>query len=574
MKAIKRTIFFCALLLMILLFGISVFAADTKQEPAPQRDVSKILYYDDTMTEDELDEWMFTTPGGKWYAWKHKDEDHTRGFDRSLRYLYANDPELIIDNHIVYCKSTFNNQDYCYIVDYFDSDEAEAAATELFLPKEVQGIPVVGTSMYFEGEDDYYSGGYKNDQVKIITIEDGWTSVDLYAFSNFTALKYVELPDSVTTIEQGAFNDCGKLRAVLGGNLKSIDSWAFRNCQALKTFPALKNVTTLQDLSFMNCGFTELTLSGDLDYNIRELGAVFEKCTALKKVSFTAPTNKNRVFLICSEMFANCTALESVTLPGGYKRGIIGFSAFYGCTALKNLSIPKDFDSVCICETAFEGCKRLAAIQNSEAIKRVGSQAFNGCKSLKTITFSAQLDYVVDDAFSGCTNLKTIYLNSTKSSIFNKHNWDADIENYDHNKDALAPLEKDGEGTVACNFTKYLPKTCTVYVTTKAMKQAVQKTGCPGTVKIKVSVAAPKTFKAAKKSGKVTLTWSAVKSVTGYRIFSYNAKTGTYTKLKTLKSGTTRITLSTKATQFAIRAYRTIDKDVSWSAIKMSNKVK
>ena len=48
---------------------------------------------------------------------------------------------------------------------------------------------------------------------------------------------------------------------------------------------------------------------------------------------------------------------------------------------------------------------------------------------------------------------------------------------------------------------------------------------------------------------------------------SYNAKTGKYTKLATVKAGVTSVTLKTTATRFAVRAYRVIDKDVSWSPI-------
>ena len=85
-----------------------------------------------------------------------------------------------------------------------------------------------------------------------------------------------------------------------------------------------------------------------------------------------------------------------------------------------------------------------------------------------------------------------------------------------------------------------------------------------------MTVKAPKTVKLTKQSGKVTLKWSKVKAADGYRVWSYNAKTGKYTKLATVKAGTTCVTLKTTATRFAVRAYRIIDKDVSWSPIVMA----
>ena len=123
---------------------------------------------------------------------------------------------------------------------------------------------------------------------------------------------------------------------------------------------------------------------------------------------------------------------------------------------------------------------------------------------------------------------------------------------------------------VPSNFLLALPKSCTVLVVNKDMKDAVKAHRFKGTVKICVTVKAPKTVKLTKQSGKVTLKWSKVKAADGYRVWSYNAKTGKYTKLATVKAGTTCVTLKTTATRFAVRAYRIIDKDVSWSPIVMA----
>ena len=99
------------------------------------------------------------------------------------------------------------------------------------------------------------------------------------------------------------------------------------------------------------------------------------------------------------------------------------------------------------------------------------------------------------------------------------------------------------------------------------MKDAVKAHRFKGTVKISVTVKAPAQVKLAKQNGKTTVKWSKVKAADGYRIWSYNAKTGKYTKLATVKAGVTSVTLKTTATRFAVRAYRVIDKDVSWSPI-------
>ena len=62
--------------------------------------------------------------------------------------------------------------------------------------------------------------------------------------------------------------------------------------------------------------------------------------------------------------------------------------------------------------------------------------------------------------------------------------------------------------------------------------------------------------------------WSKVKTADGYRIWSFDPKTGKYTKLATVKAPQTSVTLKTNARQFVIRAYQKEAGDVSWSAVK------
>ena len=118
------------------------------------------------------------------------------------------------------------------------------------------------------------------------------------------------------------------------------------------------------------------------------------------------------------------------------------------------------------------------------------------------------------------------------------------------------------------NFLQDVPKKCTVYVSTKDMKYAVKAAGFKGAVKIRVNVPAPKTARVTKKNGQVTFKWSKVTKADGYRIWSYDAKTGKYTKLATVKAPKTTVTVKSNARQFVIRAYQIEAGDVSWSAMK------
>ena len=70
--------------------------------------------------------------------------------------------------------------------------------------------------------------------IKTVVIEDGVTSIGVYAFYNCTGLTSVTIPNSVTSIGDGAFYDCSSLTTVtIPNSVTSIGYWAFEGCTGL-----------------------------------------------------------------------------------------------------------------------------------------------------------------------------------------------------------------------------------------------------------------------------------------------------------------------------------------------------
>ena len=66
------------------------------------------------------------------------------------------------------------------------------------------------------------------------TIPDSVTSIGNGAFSNCTSLTSIEIPDSVTNIGTSAFKDCSSLTSVvIGDSVTSIGNQAFYRCTSL-----------------------------------------------------------------------------------------------------------------------------------------------------------------------------------------------------------------------------------------------------------------------------------------------------------------------------------------------------
>lgn len=488
-------------------------------------------------------EWE-TSIYGRYCSWSGRWDDQRGRFDPAFRAFYADDPEMFITDHFVYRKVIGYEYEgkkrvkrtFAVIYDYFDTDEAAAACTTLRIPAEIDGYRVL-TNMHDDSSwtGGVYDGGYTNDTVKKLIIEEGVKTISSFAFSNFTALKAVRIPQTVTKIGVGAFQNCTALKKVFGcEGLETVMSGAFAGCERLYAFENMDKLRSFEGAAFANTGFKTLTLAstvwlggGDEDYYA--VWHVFDNCKKLKKVTF---------------------------LPGDEKSVVdIGNEAFRNCTALKTVVLPKQCGKIFIGDYAFQNCAALQSIRNTDRLTTIERRVFEGCSSFQSLILPAGFKNGAYDTFRG-SSLKELDIRSKETKLF-----DGSYESY-------WLYQGDVDEYIDQNFLKELPKTCTVYVVSKDMKYAVKSHGFKGAVKIRVDIPTPKTAKLTKKNGQVTFTWSKVTKADGYRIWSYDAKTGKYTKLATVKAPKTSITLKSSAKQFVIRAYRIEAGDVSWSAIK------
>lgn len=88
---------------------------------------------------------------------------------------------------------------------------------------------------------------------KSVTIPNSVTSIGDGAFEDCCNLTSVTIPNSVTSIGNRAFADCEKLSSVtIGNNVKSIGQYAFAWCDSLKSITVPKSVTQIGWHAFPN----------------------------------------------------------------------------------------------------------------------------------------------------------------------------------------------------------------------------------------------------------------------------------------------------------------------------------
>lgn len=155
-------------------------------------------------------------------------------------------------------------------------------------------------------EVEWFSYRY---DIKSVTIVNGVTAVNKYAFHGCKNIEKIELPVTLEFIGPWAFSSCASLSDIeLPGSLTSICKSAFSNCQSLSSLEIPARVNVIDDSAFSGCinlGSLEI-LSGHTV--IRE--NVFRGCTELKTLRIPDGISIN------SNAFDKCENIETVYYTG------------------------------------------------------------------------------------------------------------------------------------------------------------------------------------------------------------------------------------------------------------------
>ena len=210
------------------------------------------------------------------------------------------------------------------------------------------------------------------------------------AFYEDLHIRSVSIPNTVTVIEQHAFQHCSNLSKV--------------------TFP-----TKLQYVGF--CSFMNTALqSVVLPNGTKELDeAAFSGCEKL-----TSVTISNTLKYIPKYGFSGCKNLTTINIPNSVSR--IGFGAFWNCEKLTKVSIGSglnDFDDQYAYDFPFSGCTALESIT-------VNSSNNDYCSVNGIMYNKAKTEIVIypqskkDTTYTVPSTIKTLYTSSINNNPYLK----------------------------------------------------------------------------------------------------------------------------------------------------------
>ena len=236
------------------------------------------------------------------------------------------------------------DQTYAEVVGYSGDYE------KVIIASEYNGVPV----------KTIYDGSFYNKSITSVLVPDSVTSIGEGAFYNCSSLTSVTIPDSVTSIGSDAFNAC--------------------NSELYTEYNYGKYVG---DSENQYSALIELTNKYFATYDINE-----------------------DTKIIAANVFEGCARLSSIVIPASVTS--IGEGSFYNCYSLTSVMIPDSV--VSIGSSAFRECDSLTSVTIGDSVESIGSYAFCGCDSLTSVTIGDSVESIGYKAFTSCYSLTSVYI--------------------------------------------------------------------------------------------------------------------------------------------------------------------
>ena len=275
----------------------------------------------------------------------------------------------------------------------------------IVVPSTYNGLPVVEIGDYV-----FYNVGNGRDDILGVIVSASIQSIGIQSFGGIGSTSITiefEEGSQLKVVGESAFASTKIMSITLPYGGEEIGAEAFRSCTNLSgEFIIPDSVTTIGNGAFDTCSSITKVIIPD---SVTKVGAgLFRMCSSLESVklpsSITSLETDGR-----NGFFQSCTSLTTVVIPEGVTS--IGAYCFRDCKSLTSINLPASVET--ISDRAFQA-SGITSITIPEKVESIANYTFFNCSDLKEVVISTNIKSIGNSALRGCTDLKVYYYGSSE----------------------------------------------------------------------------------------------------------------------------------------------------------------
>lgn len=269
------------------------------------------------------------------------------------------------------------------------------------------------------------SAFYGCDNLKSVIIPDSVLEMGENVFGNCSNLEQVNLPQNITKIPARMFISCGSLKEIIiPSSVVTIGEAAFNSCERLRSLVIPDSVESIDMFAFSHCYYlTKVTLGKNLE--TIGMGA-FSACYKLVEV-----VNLSPIFLEAGSSHLSDVSTYALNLYTSLENNFkqyVDDKGFIFCESKNqlyligylgsdsNVVLPEAQRTYIIQKRAFEENDNLISVTLSESVTDIEAFAFYNCNNLTNVTISRSVKFINVDVLGECDNLESVI-------FLDKKNW-------------------------------------------------------------------------------------------------------------------------------------------------------
>lgn len=248
-------------------------------------------------------------------------------------------------------------------------------------------------------------GGYNFTSLKEIELPNSVTNIDDYAFYYCDSLTKITIPESITNIGENAFCECNNLKEIYIDKAPHTvygEPW----CATNATIKWKEIMTEEEKIKWDKTAADEDCFYwGSNDPNSEDYGKV---------IGYTKKIDNYTILRFPSR----CTKMKFGTILGNkeYEDGVGEYESRSFTNNIKKIEIPGTVEILDL-STRDLAFKSLEQITIEEGVNEIGLGAFGGCSNLNSVTMPDSITRIGINAFGGCSNLNNITIPNNVTSI-------------------------------------------------------------------------------------------------------------------------------------------------------------